>query len=85
MSNGEIKNHAAFIWSVADLLRGTYKQSDYGKVILPLVVIRRLDCVLETTKDAVLAKAKGLKGKVENVEPVLRSVAAQQFYRTPPR
>lgn len=50
-----IRNHAAFIWSVADLLRGDYKQSDYGKVILPLVVVRRLDCVLEPTKDKVLA------------------------------
>jgi hypothetical protein len=39
---GVIKNHAAFIWSVADLLRGDYKQSEYGKVILPLTVIRRL-------------------------------------------
>ena len=83
MADG-VKTHAAFIWSVADLLRGTYKQSDYGKVILPLVVIRRLDCVLDPTKDAVLEKAKSLKGKVENVEPVLRSVAGQQFYNTSP-
>ncbi len=45
-----IRNHAAFIWSVADLLRGDYKQSEYGRVILPLVVLRRLDCVLEPTK-----------------------------------
>ena len=49
-----IKNHAAFIWSVADLLRGDYKQSEYGKVILPLTVLRRLDCVLEPTKAEVL-------------------------------
>ena len=84
VSNGEIKNHASFIWSVADLLRGTYKQSEYAKVVLPLVVIRRLDCVLEPTKDAVLTRAKSLKGKVENVEPVLRSVAGQQFYNTSP-
>jgi type I restriction enzyme M protein len=41
-----IRNHAAFIWSVADLLRGDYKQSEYGRVILPMVVLRRLDCVL---------------------------------------
>ena len=41
-----IRNHAGFIWSVADLLRGDYKQSEYGKVSLPLTVIRRLDCVL---------------------------------------
>ena len=46
----------SFIWSVADLLRGDYKQSDYGKVILPFTVLRRLDCVLDSTKDAVLAE-----------------------------
>ncbi|MFN9708669.1 MAG: type I restriction-modification system subunit M N-terminal domain-containing protein, partial [Burkholderiales bacterium] len=45
---------SAFIWSVADLLRGDYKQSDYGKVILPFTVLRRLDCVLESTKETVL-------------------------------
>jgi type I restriction-modification system DNA methylase subunit len=53
-----LQNHASFIWSVADLLRGDYKQSEYGKVILPLTVIRRLDCVLEPTKPAVLDKHK---------------------------
>ena len=46
-------NLSAFIWSVADLLRGDYKQSEYGKVILPFTVLRRLDCVLEATKPAV--------------------------------
>jgi type I restriction enzyme M protein len=44
---------SSFIWSVADLLRGDYKQSDYGKVILPFTVLRRLDCILEATKAAV--------------------------------
>ena len=48
------QNLSAFIWSVADLLRGDYKQSDYGKVILPFTVLRRLDYVLEPTKAAVL-------------------------------
>lgn len=47
---------SAFIWSVADLLRGDYKQSDYGKVILPFTVLRRLDCVLAESKSAVLAE-----------------------------
>jgi hypothetical protein len=56
--NETIRNHAAFIWSVADLLRGDYKQSEYGKVILPMVVLRRLDCVLEPTKQAVLERHK---------------------------
>ena len=49
-------NLSSFIWSVADLLRGNYKQSEYGKVILPFTVLRRLDCVLEVTKPAVLAE-----------------------------
>ena len=44
------QNLSSFIWSVADLLRGDYRQSDYGKVILPFTVLRRLDCVLERTK-----------------------------------
>lgn len=70
-----IRNHAAFIWSVADLLRGDYKQSEYGKVILPLTVIRRLDCVLEPTKQAVLDRHRLLAGRIENVEPVLQAVA----------
>jgi type I restriction enzyme M protein len=79
-----IRNHAAFIWSVADLLRGDYKQSEYGKVVLPLTVIRRLDCVLEPTKQAVLERQKQLAGRIENVEPVLQAVAGQQFYNTSP-
>ncbi|GAA3621802.1 hypothetical protein GCM10022223_43390 [Kineosporia mesophila] len=45
---------ANFAWSVADLLRGDYKQSDYGKVILPFTVLRRLECVLQPTRDQVL-------------------------------
>lgn len=49
---------SSFIWSVADLLRGDYKQSEYGKVILPFTILRRLDCVLEATKPAVLAEFK---------------------------
>ncbi len=84
MADATIKTHADFIWSVADLLRGDYKQSEYGKVILPLTVIRRLDCVLEPTKDAVLKRNKGLKGKIENVEPVLRAISGQQFYNVSP-
>ena len=77
-----VKNHAAFIWSVADLLRGDYKQSEYGKVILPLTVLRRLDCVLEPTKADVLARYESIKGKIDNVGPVLCSVSGEQFYNT---
>jgi len=80
-------NHQAlssFIWSVADLLRGDYKQSDYGKVILPFTVLRRLDCVLESTKEAVLAElAEKQKAKL-NPEPFLLRKAGQSFYNTSP-
>ena len=79
-----LRNHAAFIWSVADKLRGVYKQSEYGRVILPLVVLRRLDCVLEPTKAEVLARHESLEGRVENVEPVLCAVSGEQFYNTSP-
>jgi type I restriction enzyme M protein len=80
-----VNNHAGFIWSVADLLRGDYKQSEYGKVILPLTVLRRLDCVLDPTKAAVLARFQALKGSgIENVEPVLCAVSGEQFYNTSP-
>lgn len=82
MSQDVVNNHAAFIWSVADLLRGDYKQSEYGKVILPLTVLRRLDCVLEPTKQAVLDRHAELSGRLDNLDPVLTSVAGEQFYNT---
>lgn len=75
---------SSFIWSVADLLRGDYKQSEYGKVILPFTVLRRLDCVLEATKPAVLAEnEKQLKAGL-NPEPFLLRKAKQGFYNTSP-
>jgi type I restriction enzyme M protein len=54
------KTLANFVWQIAELLRGDFKQSEYGKVILPFVVLRRLDCILEPSKEAVLAAAKTL-------------------------
>src|SRR3954451_24897667 len=75
-----VRNHAAFIWSVADLLRGDYKQSEYGRVILPLVVLRRLDCVLEPTKKPVLDRLSALQGRVENVGPVLQAITGIEVY-----
>ncbi|WP_276252805.1 type I restriction-modification system subunit M [Halomontanus rarus] len=72
-----------FIWSVADLLRGDYKQSEYQKVILPLTVLRRLDCVTEPTKDDVLQKYDELQEQgVENVSPALERVSGQNVYNT---
>jgi type I restriction enzyme M protein len=79
-----VRNHAAFIWSVADLLRGDYKQSEYGRVILPMVVLRRLDCVLEPTKAKVLKRLEQLTGRLTNVEKVLCQAAGQQFYNVSP-
>ncbi|MBI2059372.1 MAG: SAM-dependent DNA methyltransferase [Nitrospirae bacterium] len=72
-----------FIWSVADLLRGPYRPNQYKDVMLPLTVLRRLDCVLEPTKAKVLEKLKSLQGgKVKNVEPILCRVAGVPFYNT---
>jgi type I restriction enzyme M protein len=77
-------NLSAFIWSVADLLRGDYKQSEYGKVILPFTVLRRLDCVLEATKAAVLAE-KALREQAGlNPEPFLLKKSGQFFYNASP-
>src|SRR5437660_5807939 len=84
MADESIKNHAAFIWSVADLLRGDYKQSEYGRVILPMVVLRRLDCVLEPTKALVLNRYEKIAGRVENIDPVLEAVSGEQFFNVSP-
>ncbi|OQZ07363.1 MAG: restriction endonuclease subunit M [Planctomycetes bacterium UTPLA1] len=73
---------SAFIWSVADLLRGNYKQSEYGKVILPFTVLRRLDCVLEATKQAVLDEFEARKKSGVNPEPFLLRKAGQAFFNT---
>lgn len=75
---------SAFIWSVADLLRGDYKQSEYGKVILPFTVLRRLDCVLAPTKaDVLKEKAKREAAGVDPHQFLLRK-AGQGFYNTCP-
>mgnify|MGYP002780106770 FL=1 len=60
MLNSKVRSLANFAWGIADLLRGDFKQFEYGKIILPFLVLRRLDCILESTKDAVLATAAGL-------------------------
>jgi type I restriction enzyme M protein len=77
-------NLSSFIWSVADLLRGDYKQSEYGKVILPFTILRRLDCVLEATKVAVLAELEKRKKAGVNPEPFLLRKSGQLFYNTSP-
>ena len=82
MSNAT--NLSSFIWSVADLLRGSYKQSDYGKVILPFTVLRRLDCILAPTKDQVLAEFKKRMSEGVDPTPFLTRIAKQSFYNSSP-
>jgi len=75
---------SALIWSLADLLRGDYRQSEYGRVILPLTVLRRLDCVLASTKPAVLAEFEEKQQQGVNPDPYLLRKAGQSFYNTSP-
>lgn len=80
-----MSNHSesvSFIWSVADLIRDTFKRGKYQDVILPLTVLRRLDCVLEPTKDHVLETNAKLKGKLENLAPQLQAASGYAFYNT---
>jgi type I restriction enzyme M protein len=77
-----INNHAGLIWAIADLLRGDYKQSEYGRVILPLVLLRRLDCVLEPSKAQVLDRVA--KASVQNLVPVLKPITGIDVYNTSP-
>ncbi len=81
-ASGQINNHAGLIWSIADLLRGDYKQSEYGRAILPLVLLRRLDCVLEPSKQQVLDRIAALTGRLENVGPVLQAITGLEVYNT---
>jgi len=75
-----------FIWSVANLLRGPYRPNQYKDIMLPLVVLRRLDCVLEPTKEKVLAKFDAIRkaGKIKNAEPILNRAAGQSFHNSSP-
>ncbi|MHC5596663.1 MAG: type I restriction-modification system subunit M [Nostoc sp.] len=79
----KVRKLAGFIWSIAELLRGDYKQADYGKVILPFTVLRRLDCVLEPTKTEVMdfyeTKVKSMKD-LKNPEPLLNQKAGVTFH-----
>ncbi len=79
MNHSEI---VSFIWGVADLIRDTFKRGKYQDVILPLTVLRRLDCVLGPTKEKVLATQARFKGKLENPGPQLRKASGFAFYNT---
>ena len=72
---------ASFIWSICNLLRGPYKRNEYRKVILPLTVLRRFDCILESTKAAVLTAHAELRAKPENIiRYKLFQITGHQFY-----
>ena len=86
MANGDLNWIANFIWGIADdVLRDVYVRGKYRDVILPMTVIRRLDTVLEPTKQAVLKMKESLdKKKITNQDAALRSAAGQAFYNTSP-
>src|SRR5438876_838967 len=72
---------ANFIWSICNLLRGPYKRNEYRKVILPLTVLRRFDCLLAPTKDKVLKQHATIKGKPETVvKSLLEKASRHRFY-----
>ena len=73
---------SALIWSTADLLRGDYKQSDYGRVILPFTLLRRLECVLDATRDAVIAEYEARKNLGIPLEQFLIRKSNNSFYNT---
>jgi type I restriction enzyme M protein len=79
-------NHSeivSFLWAVADLIRDTFKRGKYQDVILPLTVLRRLDCVLADTKDRVLKRQAELKGRgLEDMDAQLRRASGFAFYNT---
>ena len=81
MSPDKHKEMVKFIWSICNLLRGPYKRNEYRKVILPLTVLRRFDCILAPTKDKVLTRHNELKGKSENIiRPELCRITKTDFY-----
>lgn len=77
------QDKVAFVWAVADLLRGDFKPHEYGQVILPFVVLRRLECALEKNKEAVIERNKKLGG-IKDPEAILNSVSGHNFYNVSP-
>ena len=82
MANGTFTDKANFIWTVADLIRDDFKRGKYQDVILPLTVLRRIDCVLEPTKEKVLSEHAKYKDKLKDLDPVLRKASGFAFYNT---
>jgi type I restriction enzyme M protein len=78
------QDKVSLIWSVADILRGDFKPHEYGQTILPFVVLRRLECALEKTKDKVISKSKSLQSKINDLETILNKESGHNFYNTSP-
>ena len=76
------QNMADFIWNVADILRGDFKQSEFGRIILPFTVLRRLECVLEPTRQAVMDQYAAMKDTGIDPDLLLPSAAQATFYNT---
>ena len=85
-ARADFGEHIGFIWSIAELLRGNYKQSEYGKVVLPFTILRRLDCVLVPTKDAVQAQLENLPENIDETmrETMLNMASGHNFHNTSP-
>ena len=75
-------NNANLVWSIANILRGTYKPAQYGSVILPFTILRRLDCVLEKSKDAVLAEQEAKKDLNIPLDTFLQKASGHSFFNT---
>jgi len=78
------QDKVSLIWAVADILRGDFKPHEYGQTILPFVVLRRLECALEATKNQVISKANSLAGKINDLESILNKESGHNFYNTSP-
>lgn len=81
MSNSSIAKNESMIWSLADLLRGGWKQHEYQDVILPLVLIKRIDTMLDATRSEVRRKYHQFEGKT-NTDPILKATSGMNFYNT---
>ncbi|POA64448.1 type I restriction-modification system subunit M N-terminal domain-containing protein, partial [Pseudomonas sp. GW531-T4] len=82
-----MENHsqtAAFLWSIADLLRGDFKQSQYGRIILPFTLLRRMECVLAPTRDAVVREFYAQEGRPDTVRDMYmqRAAGGLQFFNS---
>lgn len=78
------QDKVSLIWAIADILRGDFKPHEYGQTILPFVVLRRLECALEETKEQVIKKAQSLEGKIQDPDAILNKESGHSFYNTSP-